>query len=187
MRREQGRRLRAAREHWNLPTAKAGAEFLKLSNETTYQHHENGNRGMGRAVAEYALKYGVAEEWLLRGRNPPDWARPDVEPTTEERQGDADHYIRAWRLYRQLSPQDLADRLGIPVDMITSWEAGLVEVSDKWLRKLAEVLSTTPGTLLDIDPANVAPSILETWRAVVEEQRATRARAVSLQRTGTTG
>lgn len=77
MRRDQARRLVLAREHKGLATAADGAAFLRHRSPTTYQHHENGNRGITRAVKEYAGAFGVPEEWLLYGKNPPTWAASD--------------------------------------------------------------------------------------------------------------
>jgi SOS-response transcriptional repressor LexA len=77
VRREQGRRLALAREHKGLATAADAAGYLRHKTPTTYQHHENGTRGITRAVKEYAGAFEVAEEWLLYGRNPPKWAATD--------------------------------------------------------------------------------------------------------------
>lgn len=76
-RREQGRRLMRAREHKGFSTAAEAATYLRHKTATTYQHHENGNRGITRAVKEYAAAFDVPEEWLLYGRNPPEWAVSD--------------------------------------------------------------------------------------------------------------
>jgi SOS-response transcriptional repressor LexA len=75
--REQGRRLMLARERKGLATAADAAKFLHLPSATTYQHHENGTRGITRAVKIYAKGFEVPEEWLLYGRNPPVWAASD--------------------------------------------------------------------------------------------------------------
>lgn len=74
VKREQGRRLVRAREHKGLSSAAEAASYLRHKTPTTYQHHENGTRGISRAVKEYAEAFDVREEWLLYGRNPPDWA-----------------------------------------------------------------------------------------------------------------
>lgn len=78
LKRAQGRRLMLAREHRGLKTASEGASYLRHKTATTYQHHENGTRGITRAVKEYADAFGVPEEWLLFGRNPPPWATSEV-------------------------------------------------------------------------------------------------------------
>lgn len=72
--REQARRLELARKHKGYATAADAARALRLASPTTYQHHENGTRGMSRAVRTYAEAFEVPEEWLLYGRNPPAWA-----------------------------------------------------------------------------------------------------------------
>lgn len=82
LKREQGRRLALAREHKGLRSAAEGASYLRHPTPTTYQHHENGTRGITRAVKEYAAAFGVAEEWLLYGRNPPPWAASESDDST---------------------------------------------------------------------------------------------------------
>lgn len=76
----QAARLRQAREHAGYEHATdAARQLLKHKTPTTYQHHENGTRGITRAVKEYANAYGVSEEWLLYGRNPPTWAATEFD------------------------------------------------------------------------------------------------------------
>jgi SOS-response transcriptional repressor LexA len=75
---EQASRLRAAREHVGCKDATEGAAYLSRAlrvpvSQHTYIQHENGWRGIKRAVDDYAEGYGVPPEWLLYGRNPPEW------------------------------------------------------------------------------------------------------------------
>lgn len=76
-RRDQAERLILAREHKGLKDAVAGSRYLRDKTPTTYQHHENGTRGITRRVNDYAEAFGVSAEWLLYGRNPPSWAASD--------------------------------------------------------------------------------------------------------------
>lgn len=186
VRRQQGRRLKQARLQLGLMTATSTAQFLKVS-EDTYAAHENGNRGIGRAAKDYADKLGVPEEWLLRDKNPPHWAIPEIDLSPEERHGASDHFLREWRLYRRLSEEDLSDSLGIPIDLLRSWERGDIELSGKVLRRIAEVLDTTGGSILDVDPEAVAPGILQLWRDATNAQLETRRRLAGAQATGTDG
>jgi len=73
-RRQQGQRLRQAREAAGFSNAKEAATRLRLPSSTTYQHHENGTRGLARSAELYSEAFGVPAEWLLYGRNPPEWA-----------------------------------------------------------------------------------------------------------------
>ena len=51
------------------------------------------------------------------------------------------------------------------------WNRGSAGLSDKWLRKLAPVLGTRPGHLLDVDPHDVNTDILEIWANTPESKR----------------
>lgn len=185
--RAQGRRLKAARERWNLKYAKDGASFLK-ENETTYSQHENGTRGISKNKArKYAEHYDVPIEWILEGSNPPHWAIGSSELSEEERLGPAEHFLRAWRLHKKITVKDLADRLKAPIDLVEGWESGTTDISGKWLRKLADLLGTTPGAILDVDPGATAPDLLELWLDTARTQASMRARIDSLRRTGTEG
>jgi len=168
-RKAQGRRLAAARLNLGLKGPKEAATLFGWSKDT-YPQHENGTRGIGRAAKEYAEKFNVPEEWLMRGHNPPPWAI-GAELSEEERRGEAEHFLRPWRLYRAMTPEDVADAVKVPVDVLLAWEAGRQEISDKWLRRLAKTLGTTAGAILDVDPNAVPSSLLELWLAHTEGQR----------------
>jgi len=183
----QGERLRHAREHWRIPNAAEAVRRLKLPvKETTYQHHENGTRGITRQARMYAEKFGVPVEWLLDGKNPPDWARGEMDLTPEEYRGGADHFLRAWRLFRNMTVIELAERIGFPAHVVDDWEAGTLDVSGKMLAKLGAALDTTAGSILDVDPAAVPPALLEMWRDHTRQQGPMR-RRIEAARTGTNG
>ena len=65
----------------------------------------------------------------------------------------------------------LAEAVNTTGAVISLLEAGHRGLSDKWLRRLAPVLGTTPGHLLDMDPNDVSGDINEIWMAVPEEKR----------------
>jgi len=50
-------------------------------------------------------------------------------------------------------------------------ESGDRGLSDKWLRKIAPVLGTRPGHLLEVDPDGVSDDILDIWAEIPEERR----------------
>lgn len=168
----RGRRLIAAREQLKLTTAQAAAAFLKVPYDS-YVQHERGERGMSRKVQAYAAKLGVEESWLLWGKSPPEWAQPDLDVTAEERAGGAEHNLRAWRLHARMSVEDLAGRLEVPVDLVRAWEDGSTDLSEKWLRRIAAAFDTTPGSILDVDPASAPPGLLTLWRDTAAQQRET--------------
>lgn len=63
---EPAKRLKQAREERGFRSAKDAAVFFGW-NYDTYAQHENGLRGIGRAVKRYALAFRVSEAWLLTG------------------------------------------------------------------------------------------------------------------------
>jgi transcriptional regulator with XRE-family HTH domain len=83
----------------------------------------------------------------------------------------AANHLRAWREYRRLTQADLAEAVGTSDAVISLIEAGARGLSDKWLRRLAPALNTTPGHLLDHDPNEVSVEILDIWATVPAESR----------------
>ena len=67
------------------------------------------------------------------------------------------NYLRAWREYRGLTQAQLAAMIGTEGSVISLLESGDRELSDKWLRRVAPALGTTPGFLLDYSPPDLAP------------------------------
>lgn len=98
------------------------------------------------------------------------------------------NHIRAWREFRHLTIEELADKLECSKASVGHWETGAREVGAKWLFKIADALHTTPGYLLDHDPNNLPTAILDAWAAIPDENRA-QALAVleTFKRTGTEG
>ena len=74
---DEGKRLRRAREK-HFPSAKEAARFHGWSYDT-YAQHENGTRGIKKAVAQYARAFRVSEGWLLTGEGSPDGPTPAIE------------------------------------------------------------------------------------------------------------
>jgi len=79
--------------------------------------------------------------------------------------------LRAWREYRGLTQDELADLVGTNGSVISLLESGARGLSLKWLVRLAPPLQTTPGMLLDHDPNNLDNSILEIWGHVPDTQK----------------
>lgn len=78
-----------------------------------------------------------------------------------------DHnHIRAWRKFRHLTLDEVAAAVGSTKATIQQLEVGRMTLSHKWLVKIAPVLGTTPGMLLDHDPNDLPTSVLETWAAI---------------------
>ena len=59
----------------------------------------------------------------------------------------------------------LAEAIGTSGAVISLLELGDRALSPKWLNRIAPVLGTRPGHLLEIDPEDVDSDILEIWGA----------------------
>ncbi len=69
------------------------------------------------------------------------------------------NYLRAWREAAGLSQEELAKAAETTHQVIGYLERGRTQLSAKWLRKLAPILKTTPGRLLDFHPDDVQGEI----------------------------
>jgi transcriptional regulator with XRE-family HTH domain len=83
----------------------------------------------------------------------------------------AANHLRAWREFRGLSQAKLAEMVGTEGNVIGLLESGERGLSDKWLRRLAPALGTTPGILLDHDPGDLDDDILALWAEVPRDRR----------------
>lgn len=81
------------------------------------------------------------------------------------------NHLRAWREFRQMSQDDLANRLDTTKGVISLLENGHRPLSDKWLHRLAEVLETRPGHILDIDPHEMDNDIVDIWTRLSQRDR----------------
>lgn len=96
------------------------------------------------------------------------------------------NYLRAWREYREMTQEELAEKVGTTANMIHYLETGERGLSAKWLRRLAPALKTTPGHLLEHDPKRLPADILDIWAGIDERDRRTAIRMLeSLSKTGT--
>lgn len=98
------------------------------------------------------------------------------------------NFLKAWREFRGLTQQELADLVGTNANMIGYLENGERGLSAKWLRRLAPALDTTSGMLLDHDPRTLDSDVIDIWtRASDRERRQISDIAKTLVRTGTSG
>jgi DNA-binding XRE family transcriptional regulator len=93
----------------------------------------------------------------------------------------APNHLRAWRKtkregFEPMTQQELADALGTAKSVISDLERGVVQLSDKWLRRLAPVLKTQPGYILDYDPGEVDNDIIDIWSRIDVNNRPQAAR-----------
>lgn len=84
-------------------------------------------------------------------------------------------YLAAWRDFRNLSLEELAEEVGTSKGQISDLETGATKGGTKqsarynrdWVESLARALQTTPGFLLDVNPYSVD----ETFTAVTQTYR----------------
>lgn len=78
--------------------------------------------------------------------------RPDprVKPRFKQRRR---IFLKEWREYRELTQEQLADRVGWGVSNVSQLERGLQGYSQDGLEALAEALQCDPGQLLNVDPS----------------------------------
>ncbi|WP_419808362.1 hypothetical protein [Sphingomonas sp.] len=91
---------------------------------------------------------------------------------SDEKNGGPNH-LKAWMRFRGVSGQALADALGgtVTAGMVSDLTNSNRQLSAKWLRRIAPILKTTPGHLLDHDPSALPTGLAEIWFAATEDQR----------------
>lgn len=94
-------------------------------------------------------------------------------PDTVDMAQPGDNHLKAWRKFRKMTQQQLADAIEPPTtkQVIQAIESGQRGLSDKWLRRLAPALGTTPGFLLDYDPERLPTNFLDIWNEVPDERK----------------
>ena len=81
------------------------------------------------------------------------------------------NHLAAWREFRGMTQQQLAEAVGTNQNMIGYLESGERGLSAKWLRKLAPALRTQPGFILEHDPFTLPTDIIEIWVNATEAER----------------
>ena len=85
---------------------------------------------------------------------------------------DPEHnFLKAWREHRRMTQAALAKAINTNGAVISLLENGQRRMSDKWLRRIAPVLRTTPGQLLDYGPGSGEAAILAVWAAAAAAPR----------------
>jgi transcriptional regulator with XRE-family HTH domain len=95
------------------------------------------------------------------------------------------NYLRAWRLFREMTQEELAEKVGTNANVIGYLESGERGLSAKWLRRLAPALNTTPGNLLEHDPETLPTDIIDIWAHIPERERERARRILETFKTGT--
>ena len=84
------------------------------------------------------------------------------------------NHLRAWMEFRKVKGVELAERLGgnVTPGMVSDLVNSNRALSAKWLRRIAPLLDTTPGMLLDHDPRELDSDIVDFWsHASAREKR----------------
>ncbi len=81
------------------------------------------------------------------------------------------YFFKAWRKYRRLTQQQLADRIDSAVSTISQLENGQQGFTDSTLMALADALMCEPGDLLSRDP-NVEGTVVDLLRLIREKDAA---------------
>ncbi len=81
------------------------------------------------------------------------------------------NFLRAWREHRGMTQSKLAEMVDTTGAVISLLESGDRGLSDKWLRRLAPVLGTTPGHLLDVHPDEAPNDYEQIWARIPEDRR----------------
>ncbi|MEM6555716.1 MAG: helix-turn-helix transcriptional regulator [Pseudomonadota bacterium] len=76
--------------------------------------------------------------------------------------------LRAWREFRSLTQEELAELVGTTAAVISLLENGQRGLSATWLRRFAPHLQVSPGFLLDHAPGDLTTDMLEIWASVPE-------------------
>lgn len=96
------------------------------------------------------------------------------------------HYLRQWRKKAEMTQQDLADALDTSKSVISALERFELQLSPKWLRRIAPVLKTREGYLIDVDPAEAPNDVIDIWNHIPLDDRDQALRVLrSFVKTGT--
>lgn len=95
------------------------------------------------------------------------------------------NHLRAWREYRGLTQAQLAEKVDTTDNVISMLESGDRQLSSKWLYRLAPVLKTRPGFLLEFAPEDADLSILEAIVEVPTDRKGEALRILRVFKTGT--
>ncbi|MEL6725227.1 MAG: helix-turn-helix transcriptional regulator [Pseudomonadota bacterium] len=84
------------------------------------------------------------------------------------------NHLRAWREFRDFTQERLASEVGTSAAVISLLENGQRSLSASWLNRLAPILKTSPGFLLDHHPSDLTAEMLDLW-AHIPKRRQTEA------------
>ena len=92
------------------------------------------------------------------------------------------HYIRAWREHRNLTQQQLADRMQTTRETVSRVENGLVPYNQDFIEVCANALNCSPSDLLDHNP-QLENAVSELHRIVMEASTDDQRRILAVAKT----
>lgn len=79
--------------------------------------------------------------------------------------------LRAWREYRKLTQEALAEKVGTSKGVISQLENSRRGLSDKWAYRLAPHLGIRAGWLRDYNPEDIPHSVVEIFADIPDERK----------------
>ncbi|MEO1188333.1 MAG: helix-turn-helix transcriptional regulator [Pseudomonadota bacterium] len=76
------------------------------------------------------------------------------------------NHLKAWREFRNLTQEDLAEKVGTTAAVISLLENGQRGLSATWLHRFAPHLHVSPGFLLDHSPGDLTADMLQAWATI---------------------
>lgn len=115
----------------------------------------------------------ASAEFRRSGNDPEAVLSQNASMADEDDKNGGPNHLRAWMLYRGIKGNELATALGgnVTPGMVSDLANSKRALSAKWLRRLAPILHTTPGMLLDHDPNELPRDIMEIWGNANTDQR----------------
>lgn len=138
------------------------AKRLGVTPSTIYSYESGKAVSMkGEQEAKLAAAYGTTVEAIFGAAEPP------------EGSVEANH-IAAWRAAAGLTAESVAAELGVALGVYLQLEAGVIDLSAKWMRRLAPIFGTQEGLLLQ-EPSAASQELSVVVGQVAEGDRRTAA------------
>ena len=143
----------------------------------------------GSAMGKHSqiAKYFASPEFRKTDNYPPCVLSHTADMSEDTDKNGGPNHLRAWMRYRKVKGIELAEKLGgnVTPGMVSDLANSNRALSAKWLRRIAPILDTTPGMLLDHDPYDLDADIIDFWTHASEAQRRQLVDLARVVRTGT--
>ncbi len=78
------------------------------------------------------------------------------------------NHLRAWREFKQMTVDELAQKLDVSASTVSLWEGQPVAPSDKWIRRVGAALEIPTGFIAEYDPNELDSAALEQALSVLK-------------------